>query len=96
MATIENHLTQLRRRMEAIKLRAMTSEGVAKERESVLEELKADVEQRRKALLEEVLNSLHMDYNYSLQQLDLHGTLFSATLEQKLTQISNRGRAAGC
>lgn len=66
MATIENHLTQLRRRMEAIKLRAMTSEGVAKERESVLEELKADVEQRRKALLEEVLNSLHMDYNYSL------------------------------
>lgn len=64
MATIENHLTQLRRRMEAIKLRAMTSEGVAKERESVLEELKADVEQRRKALLEEVLNSLHMDYNY--------------------------------
>lgn len=66
MATIENHLTQLRRRMEAIKLRAMTSEGVAKERESVLEELKADVEQRRKALLEEVLNSLRMDYNYSL------------------------------
>ena len=54
LTTIENNLSQLRRRMDAMKQQAMATDGLAKDRERTIEELKSEVEHGAKLLVEEV------------------------------------------
>ena len=52
--TIENNLSQLKRRMDAMKQQVMTADGLAKDREKAIDDIKIDVDHAAKQLVEEV------------------------------------------
>ena len=54
LTTIENTLSQQKRRMDTLKQQVMTADGLAKDREKAIEDLKIDVDHAAKQLVEEV------------------------------------------
>lgn len=54
LTTLENNLSQLRRRMDAMKQQVMAADGLAKDRQKAIEDLKIEVEHAAKQLVEEV------------------------------------------